>query len=63
MKTADSQKIVHEIAESTDSPEEVVSQMYTDAVEDYEREARILDYVPLFAAKRVRQTLRSRTGH
>jgi hypothetical protein len=63
MKTADSQKIVHEIAGSTDSPEEVVSQMYTDAVEDYEREARILDYVPLFAAKRVRQTLRSRTGH
>ncbi|MPW15670.1 DUF3562 domain-containing protein [Paraburkholderia sp. CNPSo 3157] len=62
MKTADSQKIVHEIAESTDSPEEVVSQMYTDAVEDYQREARILDYVPLFAAKRVRETLRSRTG-
>ncbi|SEI67623.1 DUF3562 domain-containing protein [Paraburkholderia diazotrophica] len=63
MKTADSQMIVHEIAESTDSPEEVVSQMYTDAVEDYQREARILDYVPLFAAKRVRETLRSRTGH
>ncbi|MEM5433896.1 DUF3562 domain-containing protein [Paraburkholderia diazotrophica] len=63
MKTGDAQKIVHEIAESTDSPEEVVSQMYTDAVEDYRREARVFDYVPLFAAKRVRETLRSRTGH
>lgn len=62
MKTADSQKIVHEIAEATDSPEEVVSQMYTDAVEDYRRDARVLDYVPLFAAKRVRETLRSRSG-
>ena len=62
MKTADSQKIVHEIAESMDSPEEVVSQMYTDAVADYQREARILDYVPLFAAKRVRETLRSRAA-
>jgi len=62
MKTADSQKIVHEIAESTDSPEEVVSQMYTDAVEHYRREAQILDYVPLLAARRVRETLRSRSG-
>lgn len=62
MKTADSEKIVHEIAESTDSPEEVVSQMYTDAVAAYQRDARILDYVPLFAAKRVRDTLRARSG-
>jgi hypothetical protein len=61
MKTEDSQKIVHEIAESTDSPEEVVSQMYSDAVQAYQQDARILDYVPLFAARRVRETLRSRT--
>jgi thymidylate kinase len=61
MKTDDSQKIVHEIAESTDSPEEVVSQMYSDAVQAYQQDARILDYVPLFAARRVRETLRSRT--
>ena len=62
MKTEDSQKIVHEIAESTDSPEEVVSQMYSDAVQAYQQDARILDYVPLFAARRVRETLRSRTA-
>ncbi|MEI5997387.1 DUF3562 domain-containing protein [Paraburkholderia bengalensis] len=62
MKTADSAKIVHEIAESTDSPEEVVSQMYSDALAAYQRDARILDYVPLFAAKRVRDTLRSRSS-
>jgi hypothetical protein len=36
--------------------------MYTDAVQAYQRDARILDYVPLFAAKRVRETLRSRTA-
>jgi len=61
MKTEDSQKIVHEIAESTDAPEEVVSQMYSDAVQAYQSDARILDYVPLFAARRVRETLRART--
>jgi len=63
MKTEDSQKIVHEIAESTDAPEEVVSQMYTDAVQAYQREARILDYVPLFAAKKVRNELRHKHHH
>jgi len=61
MKTEDSQKIVHEIAEATDSPEEVVLQMYSDAVQAYQQDARIFDYVPLFAARRVRETLRSRT--
>ncbi|MGF6968707.1 hypothetical protein OKW43_005735 [Paraburkholderia sp. WC7.3g] len=63
MKTAaDPQKIVHDIAESTHNDEELVSKMYADAVADYQREARILDYIPLFAAKRVREGLKSRTA-
>jgi hypothetical protein len=63
MKTADTEKIVHEIAESTDNAEELVSKMYADAVEDFKRDATIMDYVPLFAAKRVRESLRTRTVH
>jgi hypothetical protein len=43
---------------STDNDEELVSQMYTDALEEYQRDARIMDYVPLFAAKRVRENLK-----
>ncbi len=62
MKTTDAEKIVHEIAESTDNDGELVSRMYADAVEDYRRDARVMDYVPLFAAKRVRENLKSRTA-
>lgn len=60
MQTSSSETIVHEIAESTDNDEELVSKMYADALEDYRRDARILDFVPLFAAKRVRQNLKFR---
>ncbi|KAA1013487.1 DUF3562 domain-containing protein [Paraburkholderia panacisoli] len=62
MQTTSPEKIVHEIAESTDNDEELVSKMYAEALEDYRRDARIMDYVPLFAAKRVRQNLQSRTA-
>ncbi|TCG03522.1 hypothetical protein BZM27_47855 [Paraburkholderia steynii] len=62
MKTEDSEKIVHEIAESTDNAEDLVAQMYADAIEDYKRDARIMDYVPLFAARRVRESLRTCTA-
>ena len=62
MKMEDSEKIVHEIAESTDNAEDLVSRLYADAVEDYKRDARFMDYVPLFGARRVRETLRTRTA-
>ncbi|HTH59016.1 MAG TPA: DUF3562 domain-containing protein [Paraburkholderia sp.] len=51
-------QIVHAIAEETNTPEETVAHLYADAIYDYRAQARILDYVPLFAAKKVRQTLR-----
>ena len=62
MQTNSSETIVHEIAESTDNDEELVSKMYADALEEYGRDARVFDYVPLFAAKRVRQNLKFRTA-
>ncbi|WP_345816912.1 DUF3562 domain-containing protein (plasmid) [Paraburkholderia sp. PREW-6R] len=62
MQTTSSEAIVHEIAESTDNDEELVSKMYADALEDYRRDARIMDYLPLFAAKRVRQNLKFPTA-
>jgi len=58
MPKQDIKEIVHAIAEETNTPEETVARIYTDTVNDYRAEARILDYVPLFAAKKVRATLR-----
>jgi hypothetical protein len=52
--------VVRSIAEETDTPAETVSRMYADTLADYRHEARVLDYVPLFAAKKVRNELRHR---
>jgi hypothetical protein len=62
MKTTDTEKVVHEIAKSIRDDEELVSRMYAEAVEHYRRDAHVINYVPLFAAKRVRATLHSRTA-
>jgi hypothetical protein len=62
MKTTDPAQVVQEIAQTTDNDETLVSRMYADAVEEYQRGARILDYVPLFAAKRVRDELKVRSA-
>jgi hypothetical protein len=51
-------EVVKSIAEETDTPMETVSKMYADVLADYWHEARVLDYVPLFAAKKVRSQLR-----
>jgi hypothetical protein len=56
-------EVVRSIAEETDTPTETVSQMYADTVADYRRGARVFDYVPLFAAKKVRDQLRHRPKH
>jgi hypothetical protein len=59
MKTQDSQEVIHEIAVLTATSEEVVSQMYAETLQVFRKDAQILDYVPLLAAKRVRETLRA----
>jgi hypothetical protein len=51
-------EVVKSIAEETDTPPETVSKMYTDTLADYRHDARVFDYVPLFAAKKVRDQLR-----
>jgi hypothetical protein len=51
-------EIVRSIAEETDTPAETVSKMYADLLAEYRQEARVFDYVPLFAAKKVRDQLR-----
>lgn len=49
--------IIREIALSTNQPEAVVTEMYTIVEADMKRDARIMDFVPLLAAKRVREDL------
>ncbi|MCP3724535.1 DUF3562 domain-containing protein [Paraburkholderia sp. CNPSo 3272] len=57
-KTADASEIVHTIAEETNTPEETVARIYADTLNEYRAQARILDYLPLFAARKTRATLR-----
>ncbi|CAB3703399.1 DUF3562 domain-containing protein [Paraburkholderia rhynchosiae] len=52
------EEVVKSIAEETDTPAETVSKMYADTLADYRHDARVFDYVPLFAAKKVRNKLR-----
>jgi hypothetical protein len=54
----DIDEVVRSIAEETDTPPETVSRMYVDTLAIYRHEARVFDYVPLFAAKKVRSELR-----
>lgn len=58
MPQVDAEKIVHSIAEETNTPEETVARIYADALDNYRADARIYDYLPLFAARKVRATLR-----
>lgn len=57
------EEIVKSIAEETDTPTETVSKMYADTLAAYGHEARVFDYVPLFAAKKVRDKLRMSSKH
>ncbi|HEY1998248.1 DUF3562 domain-containing protein [Paraburkholderia sp.] len=51
-------EVVQAIAAETNTPSETVSKLYTDTVAHYQTDARVFDYVPLLAAKKVRDTLR-----
>ncbi|WP_092001679.1 DUF3562 domain-containing protein [Paraburkholderia lycopersici] len=55
----DTMTIVRELASSTNQPEQLVSRMYAEALADFRHDAIILDYVPLLAARRVRENLKS----
>ncbi len=60
MSQPELEQIVHAIAAETNTPEETVARLYADLLHDYRADARILDYVPLLVARRVRETLRQR---
>jgi hypothetical protein len=51
-------EVVKAIAAETNTPPETVSKLYSDTLAHYKTDGRILDYMPLLAAKRVRETLR-----
>jgi len=54
----DVEEVVKAIAAETNTPPETVSKLYSDTLAQYQSDGRILDYMPLLAAKRVRETLR-----
>lgn len=60
MRYADVAQIVHNIAADTNTPEETVARLYADTLDGYSRDARIHDYLSLFAERKVRATLRER---
>lgn len=50
--------IVQSIASDTNVPLETVSRMYEETWADYSEGARIVDYLPVLVARRVRDNLR-----
>jgi hypothetical protein len=60
MTTPHQERIVQSIAAATSTPPETVSRMYTETFRDMAEGARVMDYVPLFAAKRVLEHLKTR---
>lgn len=59
MRHADVAQIVHTIAVDTNTPEETVARLYADTLDNYRAGARIHDFLPLFAERKVRATLRN----
>ncbi|WP_186110700.1 DUF3562 domain-containing protein [Burkholderia gladioli] len=57
------EEIVESIASETRIPKETVSELYEKTLAEYRDGARILDYVALLAAKRVRDDLRQQKRH
>ena len=51
-------EVVKAIAAETNTPAETVSKIYADTLADYKADARILDYMSVLVAKKVRETLR-----
>lgn len=55
--------VVKAIASDTNTPAETVSKMYADTWAEYSDGARIMDYLTVLVAKRVRENLRSTPEH
>ena len=59
MANLDTSEIVRAIATETNTPTEVVSKLYAEILAEFAKGARIQDYVPLFASRRLRETLKA----
>ncbi|MGF6607796.1 DUF3562 domain-containing protein [Paraburkholderia sp. 40] len=52
--------VIKAIASDTNTPTETVSKLYEDTWAEYSHGARIMDYMTVLVAKRVRENLRHR---
>jgi hypothetical protein len=52
--------VIKAIASDTNTPTETVSKLYADTWAEYSDGARIMDYMTVLVAKRVRENLRRR---
>jgi hypothetical protein len=52
------EEVVNAIASETNTPAETVSKMYAETWAEYSEGARILDYMTVLVARRVRENLR-----
>lgn len=59
MGQLDAEDIVKEIAAETNSPVDLVSKMYMKTWAAYSEGARVMDYLSVLVARRVREDLRS----
>ncbi len=57
------EEIIEAIATETHTPREIVSDLYRKTLAEYREGARILDYLAVLAAKRVRDDLRVQRRH
>lgn len=62
MKKVEVAEIVREIAQDTNQPETLVSDLYTAVVADMNRDALFMDFIPLLAARRVRENLKAKSA-
>jgi hypothetical protein len=53
-------ELVKAIAADTGTPADVVERMFEETWNAYSKDARIMDYLSVLVAKRVRETLRNR---
>lgn len=60
MRQLDVEDIVKEIAAETNAPVNLVSKMYVETWAAYSEGARVMDYLTVLVARRVREDLRDR---
>ncbi|SAK98133.1 hypothetical protein AWB76_07493 [Caballeronia temeraria] len=54
-------EVIRVISMSTGTPEDTVAEIYLETVEALRQDARILDFIALLAAKRVREMLQTKS--